>query len=199
MSVRFLCTSCNTSIKAKDEYSGKVVRCPHCRERTVVPSDDQPNDVLELGGDYGLAAMSVGDIEIDSPEMHVDKPRSRPVPAPLPDTQRVSHLRAIDERPMPTVEPNGQFSWLLRASFGFRALAACAAIVWLYILGGEFIEFAMGSKDTEQAGAAFQSPFLQLALTFLIGGSAVCLLVSAGEALKVLLDIRNSLAKSARR
>lgn len=200
MSVRFLCASCNTSIKAKDEYSGKAVRCPHCRERTVVPSDDQPNDVLELGDDYGLAAMSVGEIEIDSPEMHVEQRRSKSKPAPLPDTQRTPHLGAIEERPMPqAVEPQGQYLLLLRASLGLRALAACTAVVWLYILGGKFIEFAMGGKDVEQTAEVYLSPFLQLAMTFIIGASAVCLLAGASESLRALLDIRNSLVRSARK
>ena len=188
------------SIKAKDEYSGKAVRCPHCRERTVVPSDEQPNDVLELGDDYGLAAMSVGDIEIDSPEMHVEQPRSKHRPAPLPDTQRAPHLGAIEERPLALViERPGQYSLLLRASLGLRVLAACASIVWLYILGGEFIEFAMGNKSAEQADSALLSPFLQLAMTFILGASVVCLLAGASESLRALLDIRNSLARSVRR
>lgn len=199
MSVRFLCTSCNTSIKAKDEYSGRTVRCPHCREKTVVPTDDQPNDVLELGDDYGLAAMSVGEIEIDSPEMHVEKPRSRSAPAPLPDTLRVPFPEPIVESPSSSIEPHGQYQLLLRASLGLRIVAGCAALVWLYILGGEFIEFALGSKPPEQTGVTYLSPLLQLAMTFIVGASVVCLLVAASECLRVLLDIRNSLVRSGRR
>jgi len=200
MSVRFLCSACNTSIKAKDEYSGKTIRCPHCRERTVVPSDDLPNDVLEVGDDYGLAAMSVGDIEIDSPEMHIEKPRSRPMVPQLSDSVRVTKPAAIEERPLAAAtEPQGNYSLLLRTSFGLRVLAACAAVVWLYILGGELIEFLFRSKETEQASQSSFSPFLQLAMTFVVGAAAVCLLAGAGEALRVLLDIRNCLARTQRR
>lgn len=200
MSVRFLCTSCNTSIKAKDEYSGKTVRCPHCREKTVVPTDDQPNDVLELGDDYGLAAMSVGEIEIDSPEMHIEQPRNKVKPSPLPDTQRTPHLGAIEERPLPqAIEPQGQYTLLLRASLGLRVAAACAAVIWLYILGGELIEFSLGGKEGDQSDKVYLSPFLQLAMTFIVGTSAVCLLVGASESLRALLDIRNSLARTGRR
>ncbi|MDX1929311.1 MAG: hypothetical protein SFV81_22480 [Pirellulaceae bacterium] len=200
MSVRFLCTSCNTSIKAKDEYSGKTVRCPHCREKTVVPNDDQPNDVLELGDDYGLAAMSVGEIEIDSPEMHIEKPRTRSAPAPLPDTLRVPFPEPLVESPAHnTSEPHGQYQLLLRASLGLRIVSGCAALVWLYILGGEFIEFMVGSKEAEPAGGAYLSPLLQLAVTFIVGASAVCLLAGASESLRALLDIRNSLARTGRR
>ncbi len=200
MSVRFLCTSCNTSIKAKDEYSGKTVRCPHCRERTVVPTDDQPNDVLELGDDYGLAAMSVGEIEIDSPEMHIEKPRKKLGPVTLPDTQGGHHRESIDERPsVSPVEPQEKYVLLLRASFGLRVIAACATIVWLYILGGEFIEFALGDKDAAKTDDIYLSPFLQLAMTLIVGASAVCLLAGASESLRALLDIRNSLVRSTRR
>ncbi len=200
MSVRFLCASCNTSIKAKDEYSGKTVRCPHCREKTVVPTDDQPNDVLELGDDYGLAAMSVGEIEIDSPEMHIEKPRTRSAPAPLPDTLRAPFPDPIVESHSHTTgEPHGQYQLLLRVSFGLRIVAGCAALVWLYILGGEFIEFAVGTKQSEQAGVTYLSPLLQLAMTFIVGGSAVCILAATSESLRVLLDIRNSLVRSGRR
>jgi len=200
MSVRFLCSSCNTSIKAKDEYSGKTVRCPHCRERTLVPSDDQPNDILELGDDYGLAAMSVGDIEIDSPEMHIEKPSSRPNTAPLSNTLHMTQHGSPDPRPpLVAVESLGHYPLLLRASLGFRVLAALAGIVWLYILGGEFIELIFGSKDTQQASQALLSPTLQFAMTFLVGASTVCFLAGASEALRVLLDIRNSLARTQRK
>ena len=145
----------------------------------------------------------VGEIEIDSPEMHVDQTRSRSKAAPLPDAQSVSHRGAIEERPItpsaPLVEPQVQYSLLLRASLGLRVVAACAAIIWLYILGGELIEFAVGGKEGAPTDKVYLSPFLQLAMTFIMGASAVCLLAGASEALRALLDIRNSLARSYRR
>ena len=99
----------------------------------------------------------------------------------------------------PLVEPQGQYSLLLRASLGLRVVAACAAVVWLYILGGEFIDFAVGGKDAEQSAEVYLTPFMQLAMTFIIGASAVCLLAGASESLRALLDIRNSLARASRR
>ncbi len=208
MSVRFLCTCCTTSIKAKDQYSGKMVRCPHCRERILVPTDDQPNDVLELGEDYGLAAMSVGDIEIDSPEMHSDRTKAMPMRAQFPDLPKSLPLNPPDERiprvhrQMPAdlnaADPSESYSLLLRVSLSLRVLAACAAVVWLYLLGGELIEFTVGGQDATKTDATSLSSWTSLLAAFFVGASTVCMLAGGSEALRVLLDIRNVLARSQR-
>jgi hypothetical protein len=59
--------------------------------------------------------------------------------------------------------------------------------------------YKLGSKPPEQAGTTYLSPLLQLAVTFIVGASVVCILVAASESLRVLLDIRNSLVRSGRR
>ena len=204
MSVRFLCTSCGTSIKAKDEYSGKAARCPHCRERIVVPADDQPNDVLEIGDDYGLAAMSVGEIEIDNPRMHVDIPKARASMSTAVKTTTPllpgAEYAAQELSPVPPETTNispatarNDFPLLVRASNGLLMLAVLGLLIWLYILGGQFIEFCFGGNREVTDSRAFGSSLLDLATTFLVGGALICLLAGISESLKVLLDIRNIL------
>ena len=199
MSVRFLCTACGTSIKAKDEYSGKSARCPHCRERVVVPADDQPNDVLEIGDDYGMAAMSVGEIEIDNPNLHLDKSRTRAPAATIAQTSTPTgsavEYVAQEIVPNPKSTANREFPLLLRASNGLLILAVFGSFVWLYVLGGQFIEFCFGGDKEAQATRAFGSSLLDLAATFLVGGSIICLLVGISDGLKLLLDIRNVLSR----
>ncbi len=204
MSVRFLCSACGTSIKAKDEYSGKSVRCPHCRERILVPPDDQPNDVLEIGEDYGLAAMSVGEIEIDSPEMHA-KPSQRPgnvataaMRNPMPIDAPIERRTEVQDQVPRSADPGG-FLILQRASLGLLIMAICSAIVFLYVLGGELVEYAFGEDPNTPQTRVFGSPLLDLVTTFIAAGTIVCLLAGASDALRVLLDIRNILNRSKQR
>ena len=50
--VSFTCMHCERRLKARREFAGKVVKCPKCQDKTVVPATE------DAGGGYGVASES---------------------------------------------------------------------------------------------------------------------------------------------
>lgn len=39
VSIEFICSHCNTTLRVQDEHAGKQARCPHCESLNAIPSN----------------------------------------------------------------------------------------------------------------------------------------------------------------
>ncbi len=202
--IRFVCSNCEHTIKAKAEMAGHTAKCPNCKKQVSVPQQNEVNSSFE--DDYGLAAMSVSDvdrdelqrditrakIELEDHPSHTARNGFGTAPVSRPRTEQDRQPMAVDHA------ANRRYPVLRAVSLALRLLAWMSAIIWFFAVAAILLGIDAGANP-ELNKATSESFLWRLANEFMRGATGVCVLIGASELIKVAIDIQNNTLASARK
>ena len=119
MPIEVNCSSCGAPIKAPDKLGGKIIKCPRCQERIILPEAAIPS-------------------EPEPAAQEQPKPAPEPKQDAAPTEEKAPEAKAPD-RPKQAPQPAGPGRLRLSVGDGFRlglGLMLAVLLAWLLYLGG---------------------------------------------------------------
>ena len=162
--IRFRCFRCNHMIRSPDEYAGKVVRCPSCKDTTFVPPTlDDAEAALAAAG------PQMPDPTAGQPEtLRADGPSlSAAAVAEAPHTRGTMRRQQMLKA--------HHYAWLKFMGSAYLALGTVASlmcVIWTFMQLSE-------SLSEQAQGRAHSATDIFTACVWLIGGLVVTITLFA--------------------
>lgn len=183
--IKFRCSKCNHKIGSPDNFAGKVVRCPSCKELTFVPPTVDEVEAALAAAHTELTQVTDTPSPPTAPDVALPPVSPELLPPPVPIIEKLPPSDAVDVPASPKIKPH-EYRWLKYLAsmyIAFGAVATLLCFIWMVIQLRE-------SMSAQSQGRTYTAQEIFGACFWVVGGIiATTTLFTTGQALLAFRDM----------